>query len=1598
MRAVSDATIPDSHQVRSTPRSRALGLQVIRALLLLAVLLGTASAIEAQTITLAWDANTEPDVAGYEVSYGNQPGVYSTNVDIGNATSMPFTPTAGVVYYFAVRAYTSANPRLYSPFSAEATYGVPVNQPPVLTRPANQTSAENATVSLQLVASDPDGTALSYSATGLPAALTVNASTGLISGTLTYTSAGSYTVTATVSDGAVTDSKTFTWTVTNVNRPPVLTRPANQTSAENATVSLQLVASDPDGTALSYSATGLPAALTVNASTGLISGTLTYTSAGSYTVTATVSDGAVTDSKTFTWTVTNVNRPPVLTRPANQTSAENATVSLQLVASDPDGTALTYSATGLPAALTVNASTGLISGTLTYASAGSYTVTATVSDGAVTDSKTFTWTVTNVNRPPVLTRPANQTSAENATVSLQLVASDPDGTALSYSATGLPAALTVNAATGLLSGTLAAGSAGSYTVTTIVSDGAVTDSKTFTWTVTSANQPPVLTQPANQTNAENATVSLQLVASDPDATPLTYSATGLPAALTVNAATGLISGTLSYASAGSYTVTATVSDGALTDSRTFTWTVTNVNRPPVLTQPANQTSAEGAGVSLHLVASDPDGAALTYSATGLPAALTVNAATGLISGALSYTSAGSYTVTATASDGSLSDSRTFTWTVTSGNRPPVLTQPANQTNAENATVSLQLVASDPDGTPLTYSATGLPAALTVNPATGLISGTLSYASAGSYTVTATVSDGAVTDSRTFTWTVTNVNRPPVFTQPANQTSAEGASVSLQLVASDPDGTALTYSTTGLPAALTVNPTTGLIAGTLAAASAGSYTVTATASDGSLSDSRTFVWTVTNGNRPPTLTQPPDQTSAEGESASLQLVASDSDGTALTYSATGLPAALTVNPTTGLIAGTLAAASAGSYTVTATASDGSLSDSKTFTWTVTNGDRPPTLTQPPNQTSRVRTRVAFRLVASDPDNGKLTYSATGLPAKLAVNARTGMISGTLAATSAGSYTVTATASNGALSDSKTFTWTVTKMTVKPTSFRFNATKAGPNGKLTSVTPAQWLRIQAVKGLAWTAAADQPWLQVKKSRPGVGNGMFRVAIVNPDNVLGGSTDLTATITVTPQDPEVLPVSVPVSLTINQRQPGATDPFGQVDLPLEDATIQGSLTVSGWVLDAAGTARITVYRNCVTGDAPGACEPIVALSPGDDRCAFSGVSLGEAAIVPGARPDLEAAFPDGRAADQAGWGLQVLTNLLPRTASPEARAGGEGPLTLYVVATDDEGGRALLTRAATTEACASGTATITMANDTIAHPFGTIETPQNGATVSGAVPVAGWALTPDDGTGILIPPSGRTMVTFIDGAAVAPRVRYNQCRAAGSPQVPAGVLCDDDIANLFGTRTPDVPFLQRTANPSGFRNLDAGRGAIGVAQISTQTLVDGLHTITWSVTDSAGRTEAVGSRLVTVRNGEAEAPADAIPDGVAGTVTDGWDDAEDLAAADGSQVLVKARTGFDLRTPLAVVEPDAEGVRLIGIPPAGRLELAMGGAVAEAYLMANDTWRDLPVGSQLDPKTGVFTWAPPAGYLGTYAFVFVRGGASISVHVTIRPADTASPGGKN
>jgi len=187
------------------------------------------------------------------------------------------------------------------------------------------------------------------------------------------------------------------------------------------------------------------------------------------------------------------------------------------------------------------------------------------------------------------------------------------------------------------------------------------------------------------------------------------------------------------------------------------------------------------------------------------------------------------------------------------NNAPSIVNPGPQADNEGEYVSLYISASDPDaGDTLTFSATGLPAGLSMSPGSGEIWGTLSYnAAAGSpYNVQVTVTDNGAPPlqaSTSFSWDIANVNRPPTVTNPGNQANNEGSTIALQVQGGDPDGNGITFAATGLPPGLSMN-SSGLISGVIdaGAASGSPYAVEVTVTDDGtppLNVLAAFSWTV-----------------------------------------------------------------------------------------------------------------------------------------------------------------------------------------------------------------------------------------------------------------------------------------------------------------------------------------------------------------------------------------------------------------------------------------------------------------------------------------------------------------------------------------------------------------------------------------------------------------------------------------------------------------------------------------------------------------------------------------------------------------------------------
>ena len=386
-------------------------------------------------------------------------------------------------------------------------------------------------------------------------------------------------------------------------------------------------------------------------------------------------------------------------------------------------------------------------------------------------------------------------------------------------------------------------------------------------------------------------------------------------------------------------------------------------------------------------------------------------------------------------------------------------------------------------------------------------------------------------------------------------------------------------------------------------------------------------------------------------------------------------------------------------------------------------------------------------------------------------------------------------------------------------------------------------------------------------------------------------------------------------------SANPFGIVDTPTDNRTgVTGAVPFTGWALDDVEVTRVMICRAAFGAE----------VAPVDPNCGGTAqIFVGFAVSIDSARPDVVAAFPAHPANTRAGWGFMVLTNMLP--------SQGNGTYQFIIWAQDREGHSVVL-----------GTRTMTCANASATLPFGAIDTPTQGGVASGTNFVNfGWALTPLPKT---IPVNGSTISVLVDGVPVG-TADYNHPRP--------------DIAALF-------PGLNNTNGAIGFRVLD------------TTTLANGLHTISWTVTDNQGAIEGIGSRFFTVSNGASSLTAATI--GVEGrstaSVARGDVDVEALPL-EASPIL--GRRGWDLQAPYRAFAASASGRLVVRSEEVNRVELRLGGDVGsdsslgrtryQGFLRAGTALAPLPIGAHLDGATGAFTWAPGLGFVGPYDLVFIR-----------------------
>ena len=472
---------------------------------------------------------------------------------------------------------------------------------------------------------------------------------------------------------------------------------------------------------------------------------------------------------------------PTIDAPATEAGVANHATSITATATDADAAdVLTISATGAPPSLSLSAppsvspATATLSGTLTPADVGPWSILWQVNDGTGGNASATTELTVGPEGSPTISAPATFFGAETVAFTFPVTASDPDGDAIT-SLTGSPlpagATFTANAfkTVGEFAWTPAVGQQGIYNVIFSATSGspALTALASTVVNIASVDRIPVITSPATVNGRANVLITFGATVSDPDGSPVTaFLAQGtqntpLPtgAVWTVNGTntSGTFTWTPTDAQVGNYGIDIIAYTGSVgLRAIKVTRIVVLADRSPVVTAPVSVSAMEGVALSVTLTATDPDGQAITsLTASGLPMGATFTAGVGNTTGQLDWTpgfdQAGAYPVVFTAAN-IHSGSATTTITVSNVNRAPVANAGGPYAGVVGAAVFLHGEgSSDPDGNGLTYAwdfgdaSTG----------TGATPSHI-YSATGTFTVTLTVTDNgmpALSNTATTTATV-----------------------------------------------------------------------------------------------------------------------------------------------------------------------------------------------------------------------------------------------------------------------------------------------------------------------------------------------------------------------------------------------------------------------------------------------------------------------------------------------------------------------------------------------------------------------------------------------------------------------------------------------------------------------------------------------------------------------------------------------------------------------------------------------------------------------------------------------------------------------------
>ena len=756
------------------------------------------------------------------------------------------------------------------------------------------------------------------------------------------------------------------------------------------------------------------------------------------------------------------------------------------------GAPVTYSVSpALPVGLTLNTDTGVISGTPTVPTAAQdYTFTATNGSSSLDVVMTI---VVNDVAPSNLVYSSSPLVVNKRTAITPMNSGSSGGKVVSYSISPtLPTGLVLNTTSGVISGTATvARAATQYIITATNAVGSAT--ATISITVNEV-APSGLSYPSSSLTLTNGTSMGTLTPTSTGGDIESYSISPLlPAGLTLDQSIGVITGTPAGAiSSTTFTVTGTNTVGSATT--TLTITVNNV-APSGLNYSNNPLVATSGTKANDMLPSFTGGIATAYTISPtLPGGLSINPSTGIISGIpTDIAAASNYTVTATNSSGST----TKIISITINEAPPRNLRYATTTlMGSNGTPVTNMLPASSGGNITTYSISpALPAGIILNTVTGEIAGTPTALSPlTNYIVTGSNSVGSTT--ATLILKVSNDLPELSYSNPDVLAINGGYVETIPVTSSGSTSTnfplgGITFSVSGsLPTGLTLNTTTGAISGVVSGIlSRTSYVVTATSSVTSNTATTTVFIEVVDAAPTDLMYTSVTEINSTGQVITT-MTPSNTGGVATSYSISpSLPSGLTINTSTGVISGTPTGISPlTSYIVTASNSI----SATTATVNIEVTQAAPAFVYPGAPVNAIQNAAIMSISPQSTilgnttfNIGSVTFSVTGIPAGLSIDALSGTISGTPTALVAPTnYTVSAV--NGA--DTKTATVQISVVnlpTIASTTAAslIETTHAHSGGSITNDGGLPILE----RGIVWSTSSN-PTTADAKANLGTGIGTF------------------------------------------------------------------------------------------------------------------------------------------------------------------------------------------------------------------------------------------------------------------------------------------------------------------------------------------------------------------------------------------------------------------------------------------------------------------------------------------------------------------------------